>query len=105
MEELNEEVDSVLNTKTSSRIPAPVSNLRRSASVRVRGEKANMVTSIPATPFPSIAEKEEFKEFTDDKLKYWNRNRLNISLKSRVRFSMSVKNTISYFYLHKHQTN
>lgn len=65
----------------NSRIPAPSGYFRRSASVRVRGEKANGLTSVPGTPFPSIAEREELPEFK----KLWNKNRLTLGLnRSRV---------------------
>lgn len=49
----------VSNYVVVSRIPAPIGRFRRSASVRVRGEKASML-SLSDTKFPSILEREEF---------------------------------------------
>ncbi|KAL0274649.1 UNVERIFIED_CONTAM: hypothetical protein PYX00_002733 [Menopon gallinae] len=77
--------EKVSNYIVVSKIPAPVGRFRRSASVRVRGEKANML-SISDTRFPSILEREEFS------LKD-NRNRSSLSLNlNRSRSQASVLN-------------
>lgn len=84
-------------TKAGSKIPALVSNFKRSNSVRVRGEKANLLSSIPTTPFPSIAESEEI---ADDKIKYWNKHRLSLNLRSRVSRFFTIKTEPFSFLSH-----
>lgn len=64
-----------------SRIPTPLSSLRRSASVRVRGERPLILYSTSPTPFPSISEREEACHLTKN---YWTPTRQKLGQRSQV---------------------
>lgn len=74
-----------------SRIPTPVSNLRRSASVRVRGERPIILYSTSPTPFPSIAEREEACHLTKN---HWTPTRQKLGHRSQVKITVTYRGYI-----------
>lgn len=71
--------------RSPSRIPTPVSRFRRTASVRVRGERPVILYSTSPTPFPSINEREEVKNLP--KVQWSSPNRFNLGLRSQSQAS------------------
>lgn len=74
---MNVEYNNSTSRTASTKIPTPMSSFKRSASVRLRGQKANLSSSLP------ISEADGFGDFNSSSP--WNKNYGPLSLnRSRV---------------------